>query len=1099
MRHLQKLFPMALAVALLIISTGMRAQTITGVIVGTVTDISGAFVPAAKVVATNRDTNMTTETVTNGTGEYEIPNLVPGNYNIKISKVGLDSSSVEGVDVQASRSIRADSALRAGSSEATISVVARQATINTEDATIGNILQGTIIQQLPVNGRTADKLLRLSAGVASDNTSSGTNPRISGSSYYGGTQFNVDGLTYNDAANGGAAYSSQGLNTMPPIDAIQEFKVDSSNAKAEYTGTVSVILVTKSGSNRFHGSVYEFNRNKAFAAINTFTATQPKPKFNRNEFGGVVSGPVINNKLFFMGYYEGYTERSARAIVSSVAPQTLRNGDFSDPSLTTPGLSTYTILRDPQTGLPFYKNIIPMNRISPAALAILKFTPLPNGPGTGPAGTVSNFLLNTPNSYNVHRYGIKLDYVLSDKDHLSLSYFRSASGTYIQALGYPPGYGSFSNAGFRTTSTNGTWIHIFNEHLVNEARVGVFEHHSIRKGVNLDANPSAIIPGLYTPLPYGGVPEARVSGFTSIGDYGGAETNQHTYQIVDNMTYVIGSHAIKAGVDLVRDYVTRPANALGASFLTGAGNYAFGRFDFNGQYTKGSAGANSINALADFLLGDPTATYRSTPAVRAGGKNPHYDFFAQDDWRVRPNLTLTYGLRYQLQQPWSTDGSFSNYDPTLNALVVQGNTFPTTAQPRLIAAYPIITQQAAGYGSNYLIRDSGDWSPRLGFAYRPLNNDRIAIRGGAGIYYNLFPFFAGMYQLAQNNPPFFLSETFSAAAGYTPSLSLNSPYPGNGAISPNPNVSGVQRQLRNGRSNQWNLSVDNALTNTLGFRLSYVGNRTNHLTYNGENINLPNVQMPVAVQTELPHQPFNSIAYTSFGGDAYYHQLQAELIMRSYHGLNFQAEYGWTRSTDDVPINGGPQNPNNPRADRGNSDALHRHVFSLAYSYALPFGAGKQFLNRNGVLNEIVGGWELTGIDVLETGAPFSVSFSASGTGFLSSRANLVGDPKAISNPGRAKWFNTAAYTAPAYLSYGNSPRNGIFAPGSVQVDAGVLKNFKLTERANFQFRAEAFNALNHVNLSTPAANVSVPSSFGLISGTSTDMRVLQFAGKVTF
>jgi len=1076
---LQQIF---LAAFVLLSGTSLFAQTISGSIVGTVKDPTAALVVGAEIIVTNQGTGLTTQAITNAAGEYTVSDLPPGSYKVKGTHAGLAAQEVLDVDLQASRSMRVDLNLSTGEVRSTVVVSARAATVNSEDPTIGSVLQGAIIPTLPVNGRTVDKLLKLSAGVTSDNSSSGTNPRIGGSSYYGGTQFNVDGLTFNDASTGGAAYSTQGLNTMPSIDAIEELKVDSNNAKPEYEGSVSVTVVTKSGTDKFHGAVWEFNRNKALALKNAFAGTLAKPKFNRNEYGGQLDGPIFKNKLFFMGYYEGYSERSARVTTLSVSTAAERTGDFSVllPSSTAKGV----ILINPITKVPYPNNVIPASSISPIATAILAFSPLPNLPGLS-----SNLVENVPNAFNTHRFGGKLDYHLGGKDRFSVAYYRAASGEYASALGYPTTYGNFSNGGFSTYGINGSWIHIVSAKTVNEARFGYFHHKSIRLGTNQNFDASTLISNLNTPLPYGGIPEVRESGYSNIGDYGGVTSTQGTYQFVDNISRQQGTHNLKAGFNIVHDDVARSAAAFGLQ--TGQGNEAvFGRFDFTGQY--------SGNAVADLLLGYPNTAYRSTPATPAEGVNPHYSFYVQDDWHVRSNLTITYGFRYQLQEPWSLrNGTFTNFDPKLNALVVQGQTFPSNASQRLISAYGILNESLAGYSGSYFQRDTADFAPRLGFAYRPTADGRISIRSGVGIFYNLYPFGEGPSQIAQQNPPFFLAETFESLAGNTPSLTLAQPFGGAGKISANPSIYGIARKLQNGRSYQWNGSIDNQITNDIGLRLSYVGNRTNHLLWNGENINLPNQQRAGTQQSELPYQPWAGISYSSFGGDAVLHQLQAEAIMRTRLGLNFQAEYSWTRSIDDVPINGGPQNPNNNRGDRGNSDALHRHVFNLGYSYQLPFGPGKAFLNHRGAVGTLVGGWQLSGINTLETGAPFNVSFNSATSGWLSSRADLVGQ---ITQGARTRqhWFNTAAFAVPTPFTYGNSPRNGTFAPASIQIDASVLKNISFTERLHMQFRAEAFNIINRVNLGTPSANVSVASSFGVISSAG-DPRQIQFGLKAMF
>jgi hypothetical protein len=373
------------------------------------------------------------------------------------------------------------------------------------------------------------------------------------------------------------------------------------------------------------------------------------------------------------------------------------------------------------------------------------------------------------------------------------------------------------------------------------------------------------------------------------------------------------------------------------------------------------------------------------------------------------------------------------------------------------------------------------------------------IRGGAGFYYNTLPVYIGFRQMGFSNPPFLLSETFEAAPGRTPSLTLAEPFPGAGAISPNPAITVVQRDIKNSLSQQWNLTLERELARNLGFRISYVGNKTTHLPWYNRSINVPERQAPGALQPRRPYQPWADILLLASGGDSTIHQLQLEAIQRPARGLTFQAEYSWNRSLDNVPVVGGPQNPYDNRADRGNSDQIRRHIFTLAYSYDLPLGPGRRYANARGALGYLIGGWQVAGITYLRTGVPFSVSFSATQPGWFSSRADLVRDPR-LPRSARsiARWFDASAFAVPAPFTYGNSARNLLFGPGDVVFDVSVLKNTKIGERWTVQFRAEFFNLPNHANFGNPAANISVPANVGRIFGAG-EPRQIQFGMKVLF
>ncbi len=1070
------------------ISSQLSAQSITGTIVGTVTDISGGTVSAATVTLTNEDTNLEYRAAVAATGEYVASNLPPGTYTVKTELAGFKPSIIRNVRLLAARTVRADVVLEPGAVAQAIEVSASAPVITSENATIGNVLESQTIRTLPLNGRTLDRLIRISAGVTTD---SAANPRVAGSAYWGGIQFSVDGVTYNDMGNGGGAYSYRnGLATLPSVDSISEFKMDSNNQKAEYEGSVSATVVTKSGTNDLHGSVLWFNRNKEYAAKNFFATGLPNPPFNRNEFGYSVGGPIVKNKTFFFHSYEGLRERTARTNTLSVATQAMRSGNFA-------GLP---VIIDPLSGLPFEGNQIPASRIDSRSKALIDKVPLPNRAASGPAGTLNNYTVNLPNISDVNRWGVRVDHRFSEKDSIWVNLNYSRGNPYFVAQGYPEGYGSWENGGYSTQSANITHSHSFSPNTLNEFRFGYLRHASVRQGMNRDFDPLSLFPDLY-PASYGGLPNININGHVAIGDYGGSDlTPQLTPQFINNLTHIRGRHTIKTGFDIANNRAASfPATAGMGSGL--ANNAGLGRFDFNGRFTNNNptGAAQPAHGFADFLLGYPNVTYRSTTSPVGLFYSTRYSAFVQDDWQVTPRLTLNFGVRFMVQTVWKErDRTQAQFDFASNQLVVPGDRFPSQALPRLIEAYPITTTAAAGLSENILETDKNNWAPRVGFAFRPFGGNKTVIRGGAGVYYNTLPVYIGFRQLGFNNPPFLLGETFESDPGRTPSLTLARPFPGSGALSPNPSATAVERDIRNSESYQWNFTLERELKSNLGVRASYVGNKSTHLPWYNYPVNEPR-QAPGAIQPRRPYQPWAGILLLAGGGDSNLHQLQLEAIQRYSNGLTFQAEYSWTRSLDDVPVVGGPQDPYNARADRGNSDQIRRHIFTVAYSYELPFGPNKPFLKSTGPLKYLVGGWQIGGITYLRTGPPFSVSFTASQPGWLSSRADQVGDPR-LSRSERSinKWFDASAFAVPAPFTFGNSSRNMLFAPGDIVFDVSLLKDFSIRERASVQFRAEFFNMPNHANFGGPGANISVPSTVGRIFGAG-DPRQIQFGLKVLF
>jgi hypothetical protein len=1062
-----------------------QAQNVSGSILGTVRDSSSAIITGAKVTVTNEGTNFEYRAETASSGDYVVPNLPPGAYTVTSESAGFKQHVVKGVALLANRSVRVDLTLEPGAIAQSVEVQAGAPVVNSESATIGNILESGTIVTLPLNGRTLDRLIRISAGVTTDSAS---NPRVAGSSYWGGVQFNVDGVTYNDFGNGGGAYSyASGLTTLPSVDAVGEFKIDSNNQKAEFEGSTSVTIVTKSGSNHWHGSAYEFNRNRAYAARNGRATGLPKPPLNRNDFGATFGGPIVKDKTFFFAGYEGLRERSSTTRTSSIGTQAMRNGDFS-------GLPQ---LIDPLGGVPFAANRIPATRIDERSKTLINFVPLPNTAGTGPAGTLNNYVANIGNIYDVNRFIGRVDHRFSSSDAIFASVNYSKGSPYFVGRGGVQNFGNGGDFGYLTKSGQLTYNHNFSARTLNEARLAWFYHGSIRQGQNLTFDPIKLFPDLYGGYSFGGLPTVNIASHLTIGDYGGFERSpQYTTQIIDNFTHVRGRHTIKAGIDVAKYRNSTPpfSGGFGSNLLQEA---TFGRFDFDGRYTNNSSGAaQPAHAFGDFLLGDPVRTYRSTPTSLSLFYQTRYSAYVQDDFQVSPRLSLSFGLRYMVQTTWrERDNAVSNFDFATGKLVIPSAKLPAEGQAQLLSAYPIVLDPK----DNVYNSDRNNFAPRFGFAFRPFANSRTVIRGGAGVYHNPIAFFVGVRALNFSNPPYQLSETFEADAGTTPSLTLAKPFATGSTISANPAITVMERDQKNGDSYQWNFTLEREVAPNLGVRASYVGNHTAHLPYNGRQLNMPLTYAPGQVQPRRPYQPWSSIAVVSTSGDSTIHQLQLEAVKRYSKGLTFQVEYSWNRSLDDTPISGGPENPYDNARDKGNSEQIRRHIFTAAYGYELPFGPGKRWANVKGLAGHLIGGWQLAGITYLRTGTPFSVSFNTSVAGWAGGRADVIRNPTL----GRAerneyRWFDPAAFTVPQQFTYGNSARNLLFTPGDIVFDASLLKDTRIADRYSVQFRFESFNLPNHANLGAPGANISVPGSVGRITSVG-DPRQIQFGAKFLF
>ncbi len=541
------------------------AQSTSGTLVGTVTDTSGAVIAGVKIRVTNSGTGVSFDTQSNTNGDYSLPNLQAATYVVRAEFAGFRSVDVTGIRLLLNQTVRADIRLEPGAVEQSVNVSAAPPVVQSESSSVAANIDSRTVVTLPLNGRTLDRLILITAGNTSDSPS---NPKLAGSLHWGGNFFTIDGVYFNDQGNGGAAYSYRtALSTTPSIDTIQEFKIETNNAKAEHDGSAAVSIITKSGSNQFHGSLFEFNRNKALSANAYFSNANnvPRPPFNRNEFGATGGGPVIKNKTFFFGSYEGLRQRQSSTAALSYGTAAMRQGDFT-------GLAQ---MNDPLGGAPIANNRIPASRIDARSAKLLEFVPLPNSAGTNVAGTGVNFFDTVPNIIGVNRYTARIDHNLNSSNSLNFVSSYSKGSPYFVFNGGNRRYGNFSDGGYITKSAGLTYNRLINSRMNNEFRFAYFNHASIRIGQNTDFDPSSLFPGLYKPLPIGGLPSIGIINFSGIGDSGGSDrAPQITNQFTDNFSYVRGAHTMKAGVDIGFGRVSSNPSAGGGQF---------GSFTFNNR------------------------------------------------------------------------------------------------------------------------------------------------------------------------------------------------------------------------------------------------------------------------------------------------------------------------------------------------------------------------------------------------------------------------------------------------------------------------------------------------------------------------------------
>lgn len=928
---------------------------------------------------------------------------------------------------------------------------------------------------------------------------------------------------------GAGAYSyNMGLISQPPVSSLSEFKVEAYSTNAEYKALGTITMVTKSAGNAYHGTMYEFNQN-AWLNANTFQNNAnraTRPAFVRNQFGANIGGPIKKNKAFYFVNYSGLRNRTYSAVNFTLPGEAMRNGDFS---------AQKTVqLYDPLSGAPFAGNQIPTSRITAQAQKLNTFLPTPNMP-TNPLGVASggnNYysLIAAPQTMNSINF--RVDYHLSDRDQLYVTYNRNIGNPWAVALGYPSTYGNGGNFGYRINGASLVETHTFSPRILNDFHLAYYDPASIRSGVNQDFDPRSLFPQLPV-SPNRGLPTFTMSGYSGMfHDYGVGFYN-HTFdvELIDNLTYIRGRHTLKFGVDAAtyKSYQPNPAAPLGT-------------FAFTGQWT-GNKGwptqpQSQGNSYADFLLGDVnTTTNGNANALGAVYYSWDWNFYAQDSWQATSRLTLYYGLRYMLQTPWDWQGDYSTYwDPKSNKLALpQDSATPTLpsfgASQALFSAYNFTTTQALGLPKHYMVTDTGDWSPRIGLAYRPFAGNHTVFRAGFGIYYNFLPAFAGSRDDVLN-PPWlsslsgFASATYNTAipgkptAPFLPDITFANPFPASqssaSGASLHPNIYSVQRDLKHARAKQWTGTLEHQFSRQWAGRMTYAGSQTHHISWFFGDFNVPVVQQAnVATQNQRPFQPWAIIDSTRSGASQNFEQMQLEATKRFSGGSTFQLQYSWTRSLDDVDSSGGPMIPSYPGLDYGNSTGIRRHVMVAHYVYQVPIGRGKRFFGGMGrLLDAAAGGWQVSGITSYQSGTPFSVTFAVPSNfvGWWGGRASLVPGADLYANQGTGHdivhgvpWFNPAAFVAPAPFTWGNSSRNMLFGPGSYNWDMSGAKTLSATEKIRVQIRADFLNMLNHLNLGNPTASIADTRDGGVASANSgkvlsgSGSRVVQVGARITF
>ena len=1127
--HLRKNF-WALAACLLLLGSAAHGQIITSTVLGHVSDSTGAVVPGAEVDVTNQGTSIVSKTVTDSVGLYSVSGLPAGVYTVKVSQSGFETWQVTGLQLLSARTQRVDVTLKVGAARQVVTVTGEKASmVHTDSISVGTMFTNQQIGELPLYNDTTDALEKLVPGFQFSQSTN--NPRINGGLYWGSVNYTLNGAFAGDIANGGEPYGySGGEIADPQPESFQEFTVDSMNNNAEYARTATVTMVTKAGSNQFHGDINEINANVLFNAnafLNNATGIK-RPGYVRNQMGLNIGGPIWRDKAFFFLNASEYIDRTytpENLVQPSLA---MHQGNFGSVCTSISGASfngggvcsaTAGQLYNPLTGAPFANNVIPTSMFAPQSTVLLGFLPAPDIATAGlPSGATNNITLNRT-AHDIDTTNDRLDYKLSNNDLLYGTYMRSNATVYLVAAAAPPDYDQIV---YPPTNTTGTLAenHTFGPTALNEIRWAWSDRAVIEKGQNLGFNPQTLFPGL-DPGANRGLPTMTMTGYTGMfADVGNLpRAHDPTIEVTDNFTKVHGRHTFKFGGD-----------EMGAKIYGTHGPGSLGTFTFNGQWTAGKGWANAGvtpsagNAFADFLLGDAQSDSLLDPGTFGRCMYDRFwAFYGEDTWQATSRLTVYYGLRYELQKPWWTQvdggvGLSGYYDPAINKIALAENTTtpffpPIDASLSQYNAYlPYwTTTRALGMNLKWEQPDTNNFGPRLGFAYRPFHSNDTVIRAGYGVYYDEVNGYAGDYDqsvmvpwlLAVNN----LGSTYSSgltgsppATGYLPDLPFSNPFPttlGSGiAASAHPAINYTDRKLLSPVVQQWNLTVEHQFPQQWLGRITYFGDQTHHIYWYGTNMDIPTTMTPgVALQNQLPAQPWASIGGYRSGAKQNLDELQLEMIKRVGGGLSVQAYYTYMKSLDDVDSSSTtPANWHTPDAYYGNTQFIRRNTFNIAYMYKLPFGQGKRFLSSSkGVVNALVGGWEWSGDTTYGSGVPYSVTFAvpAGQLGWFGENtspavdnpANLIsGAPVYQGRNGSSHntlagvpWFNVNAFAPPTPYTWGNSQRNAYFGPGWENWDMALLKNFRIPGREGLmlQIRLEAMNVFNHYNLGSPGTQSS--------------------------
>ncbi len=1078
-------------------SLQVLGQSTTATIRGTVYDEAGTVISGATVTATNETTGITRSGVTDGNGLYLITKLPVGTYTLAVEKEGFRHLDLTGITLQVDQIAEIDPKLSVGNISESVTVTSQAPLVNVVTPELGEVIDNKRITELPLNGRQFLQLAQLTTGVTLSpgggfgGQLAGVNgPRLTSN---GGREdqnyFTLDGVSATDPFYGT-------LTLSPSIDAIQEFKVQQNLYSAE-SGRLAgahINIVIKSGTNNFHGSVYEFLRNDVFDARNFFDLN--KPPFRQNQYGVAVGGPVLKNRTFFFGNFEGLRIRKGITVAGSVPTAAQRRGDLS--SFAGP-------IIDPLTGQPFAGNIIPESRIDRGSAEILAFLALPNSTAPG------RNLISAPSlRNNTDQFLVRIDHKVNEKNSVYGRFSFSNTDLFqpfgpltqfsATTVGSVPGFGIDLTSDARNLVVN--WTRTFTPALVGEFKFGYnrVEGGQLHENSGNDFGQRNNIGNTAQTGPLSGFPRFQTGLFTDFGDTTTLiRRTTQDYLWGGDLSWTHGHHEIKFGAEarwFMLDPILDPTSR--------------GQFTYSGLFTR--------NNFADFLLGLPGTSRGRLGERITFHRNGGWAAYFQDNWHLTPRFTLNLGLRWEyVGSPSEKNNRLANFDPVTKRFILasEGGQVNTAqqipgSQALLERFFSFVTSEEADLPRALYYRDLNNFAPRIGFAWDVNGNQKTVVRGGYGIFYNDAT--KNLLILQTSVPPFFQGIVVSGV-GLTPAqASIHTVLNVTPGATPGTNARDLN--FRDGYAQQWNLSVQQSLTGNMVVEARYAGAKGTKLYSNDFSFNFAAPGDPATALARLPFPQLAPATRLASIGNSSYNALQMRLTQRLSHGFTFTTNYTFGKSIDDDSLGQSlesgqlNQDPTNRRLEHARSAFDVRHNFVANFTYNLPFRA-------DGGLKRIVEGWQLGGILSLQTGRPFHVNISGdrAGTGNASNqRPDVIGNPNLPeSERTPERWFNTDAFVLQPRGKVGTLGRSTLEADGLRTFDFSVLKDTNITEKFKLQFRAEFFNIFNLVSFGYPNLTFVPQGGINATTGAKNantnlgrifnaqDPRIIQFGLKLLF